>query len=473
MNPEKSAAPPRRRSSLVGRLRYRFDLALARGPLVVIGYLGIIMLAIILVAATLDTTLQLTGVSGGGRLDFPEAFWQSLLRVLDTGTFASDQHWTTRVISLLVTLSGIFLAGSLIGLIANAVDQKIESLRKGRSAVLEEGHTLVVGWSPRLPAILRELVIANANHRKQALVVLADRPKDEMEDELRRAVPDTRTTRVVCRTGDTGDPDDLRLVNVEGARSVIVLAGDQGDAGVVKAVLAVRSIDPTFDRTRLVAELYDPAHAETLRALTDGRIATVRADEVISEVTAQACHQSGLAGVFRDLLDFDGDEIYFADATPLIGHSYREALRAYESASVIGLFRAGQVVLNPPVETLFETGDQVIAIAADDDRVAFTGFVGDVDVERVAGADFAEPPQRIAIIGWSVLGQRVLGELDQFVTAGSTVEVIVDRTVFTAEEVVVGEYENCAVHAHAIEPGPTALLAVLKDPSYDQVIVLG
>jgi len=431
------------------------------------------MLAIILVAATLDTVLSLSGVNGGGKLDFPEAFWQSLLRVLDSGSFASDQHWTTRVISLVVTLSGIFLAGSLIGLIANAVDQQIENLRKGRSAVLEQGHTLVLGWSPRVAAILSELVIANANHRKQAFVVLADHPKDEMEDELRHAVPDTRTTRVVCRTGDTGDPEDLRLVNVEGARSVIVMSGEQGDAGVVKAVLAVRSLDPTFEHIRVVAEMDDAAHADTLRALTDGRIATVRADEVISQVTAQACHQSGLAGVFRDLLDFDGDEIYFADATPLVGHTYQESLLAYETASVIGLFRAGEVRLNPPADFVVEAGDEVIAIAADDDRVVFTGFVPDVDLERVVGVPFCEPPQHIAVIGWSGLGLRVLGELDEFVEIGSVVDVIVDHTVFTADEVTVGDYAHCEVRVHAIEPGPAALLGVLTGSRYDQVIVLG
>ena len=470
-----AAAPARtpRTSTVVGRLRYRFDLALARGPLVVIGYLAAVMLAIILVAAALLTVLQLSGVNGGGRLGFVEAFWQSLLRVLDSGSFAADQHWTTRVISLAVTICGIFLAGSLIGLIASAVDQQIEKLRKGRSAVLEHGHTLVLGWSPRLPSILSELVIANENHRRQAFVVLADRAKDEMEDELRHLVPDTRTTRVVCRTGDVGDPDDLRLVNVEGARSVIVLAGEQGDAGVVKAVLAVRSLDPTFERIRVVAEMDDADHAHTLRALTDGRIATVRADEVISQVTAQACHQSGLAGVFRDLLDFDGDEIYFSSAPELVGHSYREAVRAYDHASVIGLYRSGEVILNPLPDFTFADGDEVIAIAADDDRVVFTGFVDDVDVERFAGAPFAEPTQRIAIVGWSSLGLKVLHELDQFLGDGSAVDLIVDGTVFRAEEIVLDEYAHCRVTVHAVDPGPQALLAVLGRNRYDQAIVLG
>ena len=165
-------------------VRYRLDLALARGPLVVIGYLGVVMVAIIVVASTILWGAGFKGVNGGPAVSNPgEAFWQAMLRVLDSGTFASDSSWPTRIVSLSVTLAGIFLAGSLIGLIANAVDQQIEQLRKGRSAVLETGHTLVIGWSPRLPTILTELVEVNSNQKRAAVVVLANVPKDEMEDE--------------------------------------------------------------------------------------------------------------------------------------------------------------------------------------------------------------------------------------------------------------------------------------------------
>jgi Trk K+ transport system NAD-binding subunit len=461
---------PRR---LLALLRYRFDLALSRGPLVVIGYLGLIMLAIIMISALLVTTLRLSGVSGQGRLDFAEAFWQSLLRVLDTGTFAGDEHWTTRIISLVVTLSGIFLAGSLIGLIANAVDQQIEKLRKGRSAVVERGHTLVLGWSPRLPSILAELVIANGNHRHPAVVVLADRPKDELEDELRHLVPDTGTTRVVCRTGDVGSVDDLRLVSVERARSIIVLSGPDGDAGVVKAVLALRSLDPTFDQLRIVAELDDPDHAATLRSLTDGRVATVRAEDVITRVAAQACHQIGLAGVFHDLLDFGGDEIYFASVPELDGHTYREALLAFESVCLMGLLRAGAVILNPPADEVFREGDEVIAIAADDDQVIFTGFAPTGDSVDVDAAPFVEPSQRIALVGWSPLGAAVLAELDQFLTDGSVVDVFVDRNVFAPDEIVIPPHDRCEVRVHAIAGDAESLLDELGQRQYDKAIVLG
>src|SRR6478609_8924348 len=316
--------------SIGAKLRYRFDLALSRGPLVVIGYLGLVMLAIIVVASIFIWIFQLKGVNGGEPIGSPfDAFWQAMLRVVDSGTFAADATWPTRIVGLFITICGIFLAGSLIGLIATAVDHQIEQLRKGRSTVLENGHTLVLGWSPRLPTILSELVEANSNQKKAALVVLAAVPKDEMEDELRVRVPDHGTTRVVCRTGDPSSPADLAMVNVTGARSIIVLAGDEGDAGVVKAVLAVRSLDPKFSNAHVVAELDNPGHAATLRTLTEGRIVTIQADEIIAELTAQACHQAGLASVFRELLDFDGDEIYFTAVPELVGVAYRDALLAF------------------------------------------------------------------------------------------------------------------------------------------------
>jgi Trk K+ transport system NAD-binding subunit len=454
-------------------LRYRFDLALARGPLIVIGYLALIVIAIVAFSALLLTIFRLHGINGNGSLSFGEAFWQSLLRVLDTGTVANDSHWPARIIALFVTISGILLAGSLIGLIANAVDQQIDSLRKGRSAVLEHDHTLVLGWSPRLPTILSELSIANENRKHAALVVLSSTPKDEVEDELRRLVPDTRRTRVVCRTGDVGNIADLRMVNLEQARSVIVLSGVDGDAGVVKAVLALRSVDPTFAKLRVVVEIDDADHAATLRSLTDGRVATVRAEEVITRVAAQACHQIGLASVFRDLLDFDGDEIYFATVPELDGHTYREALTAFDGACVLGMLRDGRVRLNPPPEDIFRTGDEVIAIASDDDQVIFTGFQSEAAAEPVHGANYVQPQQRIALVGWSSVGATVLGELDQFLPDGSVVDVLVDRNVYAREEVAVPDYEHCEVRVHAIAGDAQALLDELTGERYDKAIVLG
>jgi len=463
-------------ASTTAKLRYKFDLALSRGPLVVIGYLGVVMLAIIVIAALVLMVTGIGGVNGGGEISNPaEAFWQALLRVLDSGTFAADSSWPARFLGLFITLAGIFLAGSLIGLIANAVDQQIESLRKGRSTVLEDGHTLVLGWSPRLPTILTELVEANSNQKRAAFVVLASTPKDEMEDELRLKVPDHGTTRVVCRTGDPSRPGDLEMVNVAGARSIIVLAGDEGDAGVVKAVLAVRSLDPTFSSAHVVAELENAGHARTLRTLTEGRIVTIQADEIIAQVTAQACHQAGLASVFRELLDFDGDEIYFTAADELVDAAYRDILLAFDTCSVLGwITDAGVVELNPPADATFGAGYELISVAEDDDKVIFTGIVPAPEVSVDCTVPFEEPSQKVLMIGWSDLGPGVLSELDEFLTEGSSVDLMVDPELFdiAALHPALPACANCAISVHALGGGPEELIAMAAG-DYDQAIVLG
>lgn len=200
-----------RRATFWQRLRYRFDSALSGGPTIVILWLGAATLALIVVAAAIIAIFGL-GIDAGESAGFLESFWQSLLRVLDSGTFAGDNGWGLRVVALLVTLGGIIIASSLIGLVATAFDQQIEKLRKGRSSVLERDHTLVLGWSPRLFTILSELVVANENQKKPRIVILAPVDKTEMEDDVRARVGPTRNTKIVCRTGDPTSPHDLDLV---------------------------------------------------------------------------------------------------------------------------------------------------------------------------------------------------------------------------------------------------------------------
>ncbi len=149
---------------------------------------------------------------------------------------------------------------------------------------------------------------------------------------------------------------------------------------------------------------------------------------MIARITAQACRQTGLSLVCQDLLDFDGDEIYFQPGEQLVGRTFGESLLVYDSSSVIGLRRAGgEVLVNPPMATTFATGDAVIAISADDDTVVFSGFRDDLDALRAPVAGPPDTgPQRILVVGWSALGGVVLRELDQFAAAGSTADVIVD-----------------------------------------------
>ncbi len=460
-------------AGVTGRLRYRFDAALSRGPAVVIGWLGLVTLAVILLTAAVFTVFRMTGINGGDDgLGFPEAFWQSLLRVVDGGTFAGDASWPTRLVALAITLAGIFLAGSLIGLIASAVDQQIEELRKGRSAVLESDHTLILGWSNRVPAVVSELVIANASRKKAAVVILADEDKTSLEEALRDKIDDFRTTKLVCRSGDPADPKALELVNLAGARSVVVIG--TGDAMTIKTLLAIRTLDEQLSGAHVVAEMTDEDVASSARSLFGPNLVVVNSDDVVAELTAQACRQRGLSSVFRELLDFDGDELYFAPFPQLVGRTYAEAQLSFERCAVLGRLTSAGVELNPPPGTLIAEGDELIGIASDDSEFICTGLLADVRRLPPGRPTPSVAARRIIVAGWSDLGPRVVAELDEFLGPETTLELMLDPDRVDVDDVRSSlAVRNVTVEISELSGGPERVAAQAARRAFNEVIVLG
>jgi Trk K+ transport system NAD-binding subunit len=462
--------------NVLQRVRYRFDNAMSRGTLPVIAWLGCAVLAVIVLGAFIIT---LANSAFGGQTDdgFIEAMWQTMLRVIDGGTFVSDSGWGVRLLGFIVTIFGITVAALLIGLISTAIGEKVEELRRGRSPVIEDGHTLILGWSPRVFTVVSEIIVADESRSDSAIVVLAGREKQEMEREFDRRIQDTGNTRLVVRSGDPSSLHDLERVGIEHARSIIVL-GDvddvDGDAHVVKTVLA--ALIHLGDRDiPVVAELSEAETGRALREAGPGRVLVVRAPEIIARVTAQACRQPGLSAVWQDLLDFDGDEIYFHPADDLVGHTFRDACQAFEKAAVLGRRTAtGTVTICPPPTTLFEAGDAAIVLAEDDDAFTFTGFKG-------PGDDGRPPPERpigdaehILVIGWNPMAPTILTELDRFVADGSTVDVLADADLITTHEVHDPGLTRLRMERLPAEKANLDCLAdqvLVRD--YDVVLILG
>ncbi|MBI5829315.1 MAG: hypothetical protein HZB20_07185, partial [Chloroflexi bacterium] len=46
------------------------------------------------------------------------------------------------------------IISALIGIINNGIEDKLDELRKGRSNVIESGHTVILGWSPQVFSII-------------------------------------------------------------------------------------------------------------------------------------------------------------------------------------------------------------------------------------------------------------------------------------------------------------------------------
>lgn len=143
-----------KKTTLIDRLRYRFDNFMSRGTIALVAALFAATLCMILTASAI---LVLSGLRPEGSptgMGIAEAFWQVTMRTIDTGTVAGDSGWSFRLVGFLVTMGGIFITSALIGVLASGLEGRLNELRRGRSRVLESGHTIILGWSPQVFTII-------------------------------------------------------------------------------------------------------------------------------------------------------------------------------------------------------------------------------------------------------------------------------------------------------------------------------
>jgi Trk K+ transport system NAD-binding subunit len=456
-------------STLAERFRYWFDGVMARGTIALVGLLALATVVFILVIAAIVSLFGL--FPSDEPLDFGDVLWGNLMRTLDSGTMGGDTGWGFRAAMLVVTIGGVVIVASLIGIISGAFDSRVEELRKGRSRVLEQDHTLILGWNSKVFPIVSELCIANESRRRATIVILAERDKVEMEEELRTQVPKLGKTKIVVRTGDPMNLADLELASPHAARSIVVLAPEESpdpDSIVIRTTLALTN-NPRRKSTpyHIVGELQEIGNLEAARLVGRDEAHWVLANELISRITVQSCRQSGLSVVYTELLDFDGDEIYFAEEPTLVGRTYFDAQLAFADSTVIGIATGEGVLLNPPAETIYGAGDQLVLIAEDDStiRVANRGTPDNRVLSAAAPA--AQTPERTLVLGYNTRLHTMLGELSDYVVEGSVVTVVADM-----EEPLLEAFPGMAVDFRRGDTTSRAVLESLKPETYDHIIVL-
>jgi ion channel POLLUX/CASTOR len=421
--------------SWLDRLRYAFDNTLANGPLALVGWLALASTLLVVLTSVIVRAIA------GHDMRFLVIFWDVLFQALTPNPVAFDAGPAPFLLAmLLVTLGSLFMVSILIGVLTTGIEDRVHSLRKGRSRVLENGHTVILGWDNHIFTILSELTIANQNQPKAraCIAILADKDKVAMEDEIRQSLGLTKHTRLVCRSGDPLHPPDLEIVSLNTARSIIILPPDDDDpdASVIKILLAI--VNNPRRRSapyHIVAEIHNPANLEAAKLVGGAEAELVLVSRLTAHIIAQTCRRSGLSTVYTELLNFEGDEIYFKEEPTLVGQTYAEVLLAYETSAIIGLRpKTGRLQLNPPMDTRLQPGDQLIAISADDDTVQLSAR-RDLAIDPHAihlEANPAGPAERTLMLGWNERAPEILREMDYYVAPGSQTTVAAEESAACA-----------------------------------------
>ena len=460
------------------KFQYWFDNYMSRGSGAMLTGLFVLSALIIFVAAAL---VKLTN-SAPNDESFLQIAWMSLLRTLDSGTMGGDAGSPFFLIMMLiVTFGGVFVVSALIGIINNGIEDKMDELRKGRSQVLENDHTVILGWTPQIFTVISEIILANENRKSGAvIVVLADQDKVEMEDAINERIPDTKNTKVICRSGSPIDLTDLEIASPHTARSIIVLAeGADPDTHIIKSVLAITNNPNRHEEPyHIITQIRDPKNMDVVKMISGkDTVQPILTNELIARVVAQTSRQSGLSLVYTELMNFGGDEIYFKKEPALSGKTYGEALLSYETSTVMGIRKAdGTCAMSPSMDTRIEADDHIFVLAEDDDKINLSGLSRiplDESLIQINEKASNSKPERALILGWNRSGAIIIRELDNYVAKGSQVTVVSD--IEDLEHQILldsGKLVNQKITVQTGDIRDRSLLEKLEAAEYDHVIVL-
>lgn len=446
--------------STFDKLRYHLDLFLSRGAWARF----VLLFALSFGAVTVTGVFAMLASPDDAPLkgSLLESMWWAMMHVVDSGAMGGDQGTLVRMVAVSATLCGIFVVALLIGLVSSTVGDKIEDLQKGKSPVIDQDHTLILGFGEKVFPILRELKVANESRGKASVVILSEHDKTEVEEMIRERLPDMGGTRVVVRQGSFFSPSDLAKVGAGRARSIVVPAADEtdGDAdaakhsdmAVIKTLLALRRVPGALTKNHAVVEIVDAGKKPVIERLGRGGVEVVAMRDVLARLMVQTARQTGLASVYSDILSYDGSELYFKNFPELAGKAFGSVQTILHDAVVVGLRSVGsggtaKILLNPPADHRIGGEDEILVLAEDDDTFSVQPNAPRAVVvpEVPRAGQTKRSPERLLICGFRSDLSQLVAEFDNYASPGSVVQIMAGERAAQLEAATAAERKNLKV----------------------------
>lgn len=451
------------------KFQYHFDNIMSRGTVSLIGILFMITTFVVVIAGLLAGMLDKEdGVNMG------KSVWMSLMHAIDAGTLAGDNgSWQFLALMTVVTICGLFITSMLIGILNTGIEDKMTALQKGKSLVLEKNHVVLLGFNENTLNILSELVLANENQKDEVVVVMDQADKTEMEDQIHHRLPDTKTTRIICRSGKVDHFADLEICSLDTCRSIIINIDE--DAKTIKAIMAcVNFLEKCGNKDAYVtAIIREERNFEVARIAGGKQAEIIYFKRTIARLMAHSTRQPGITTLFTDLLGYEGDEIYVEQIQGTEGYTVAELNLYFPKSTVIGIVSDGVPKVNPPVDIVVGRDDKIIIIEEDDGVSQMASSPAVVDIRGFSECrDIKVSPQKSLILGSSNILKLVLEELDYYVAPGSV--IITADTEWTEERAaeLEGPFQNLTVDRRTCDIFTCQVIQQLLEEEPENVLIL-
>ena len=461
------------------RLKYSFDNLMSKGTASLLLILGVIT-TIVVVAGGL-AAVALGGPDGTGAESTGSSIWFTLMHAINTGVLAKEEGTVAYLfVMTIVTLVGIFITSFLIGTISNGIKDKVTELQRGKSRVIENDHTIIIGFDENVTSIIEELSYASANQKDAVVVLMADHDKTDMEDTIRDRISDLGNLRVVCRNGKPDSPKDLKVCSLDTCKSIIVNLED--DFMTVKTILACETLLDEYGNKDafITATVRDREVLQPAKIAGGERAEILNFHKTMARLMVQAGRHPGMSEILSELLSFKGDELYIQDVKEAVGLSLNEVNLRLPNSTVIGVVRDEVPILNLENNKKIESGDQLILIASDDDALVLKDRANVNENLFQREPNNEEEPHTLLVLGYSDILKQILVEEEAYSAPGSKVIIATEPGKVDKDELISSsDFKNIEVEVKEgkiytrrvleslVRNNPSSIL-LIADPDMDE-----
>ena len=344
--------------SLRNRFNYWFDNKMTKGSL---GLIRVLIAASVMLAVLIAGLIILFGFNEDG--ENAAVFWDSIATVINAWmpSFADGSMGYLFMMSI-VAIAGVLFTSVLIGIITNAIEEKIDNLKRGNSIVLEKDHIVILGLYPGEYTLIQQLILAAAG-KPTCIVVAENMDRQEMEESISENLDVPENFRIVCRTVDITDPASIEKCSVETCKTVIV--SPTNDMRTIKAVLAVSTLleEKGVPEISVNAIIAKNEHKFPQSIAEANNILTLQTNNILAKMIAHSCTPNGLSETFREVFNFEGSEFYLTELSGIHGLDFATLMDITDNAVPVGVYRNGEIILNPSKSFLLQENDRVLVFS--------------------------------------------------------------------------------------------------------------
>jgi len=484
-------------SRIKNSLIFRLERLMMRGPIARFGFV-LVLLALLALAAGLLIRQLVPGFESIG-----DAVWWAFEHVVVPEYVDGDEGIVKRTLAtVLIVLGSILFAGAVIAILVQWLDETTARLELGLTPVALEAHFVLLGWTSRTPTILAEIMASQGRverflRRRGArhlyVALLAERADATLMQQLRLRLGEHWSARqIILRSGSPLRLEDLERVDFAHASAIVVPAADttgssamDADTHTVKTLMTLgAALDeaPPEEPPLVVAELQDPRHTGTLRALYGGPMEIITGDEIIARLMVQTVRHPGLSHVYAQFLtDVGGSQIYVREEPELTGVSVQELTYAFPKGVLLGVVRPQgdgyRALLNPPTDLRLEAGDRIAVLASSYKDAAPPETINDeVELrERPAPDDKSRAERRVLVLGWNHRVPLLLAEFAAYPKERFTIDIVSQVSAAKRQKRIAAEglvLEKLQIRQLEFDFTVPAYLDDIDLASYDNVVLL-